>query len=74
MRDTDGKVLDELEALSDVTLQMEVEVLNDVDQATFGFALMKSAEEPMASFFTPTSKVWRKDHLRKAIASRSRWW
>ncbi len=52
VRDTDGKVLEELEALSDVTLQMEVEVLNDVDQATFGFAFMKSAEEPMASFFT----------------------
>ena len=52
VKDSDGKVLDELVALSDVTLEMEVEVLNDVDQATFGFALMKSAEEPMASFFT----------------------
>ena len=52
VKDSNGQVLDELEALSDVTLEMEVEVLNDVDQATFGFALMKSAEEPMASFFT----------------------
>ena len=52
VKDSDGNVLDELEALSDVTLEMEVEVLNDVEQATFGFALMKSAEEPMASFFT----------------------
>ena len=65
VRDTDGKVLDELEALSDVTLQMEVEVLNDVDQATFGFALMKSAEEPMASFFTTDVEGVEKGPFKK---------
>ena len=64
VRDTDGKVLDELEA-SDVTLQMEVEVLNDVDQATFGFALMKSAEEPMASFFTTDVEGVEKGPFKK---------
>ena len=65
VRDTDGKVLDELEALSDVILQMEVEVLNDVDQATFGFALMKSAEEPMASFFTTDVEGVEKGPFKK---------
>ena len=63
--DTDGEALDELEALSDVTLQMEVEVLNDVDQATFGFALMKSAEEPMASFFTTDVEGVEKGPFKK---------
>ena len=71
----DGKVLEELEALSDVTLQMEVEVLNDVDPGHLRLCLMKSAEEPMASFFTTDVEgVEKRDHLRKAIASRSRWW
>ena len=65
VKDSDGKVLDELEALSDVTLEMEVEVLNDVDQATFGFALMKSAEEPMASFFTTDVKGLEKGPFKK---------
>ena len=65
VRDTDGKVLDELEALSDVTLQMEVEVLNDFDQATFGFAIMKSAEEPMASFFTTDVEGVEKGPFKK---------
>ena len=65
VRDTDGEVLEELEALSDVTLQMEVEVLNDVDQATFGFAIMKSAEEPMASFFTTDVKGVEKGPFKK---------
>jgi len=65
VRDRDGHVLDELEALSDVTLEMEVEVLNDVDQATFGFALMKSAEEPMASFFTTDVEGMEKGPFKK---------
>ena len=54
VRDTDGKVLDELEALPDVTLQMDIEVLNAAYRP-FGFALMKSVEEPMA-FSPPTSR------------------
>ena len=65
VRDRDGKLLGELEALSDVTLEMEVEVLNDVDQATFGFALMKSAEEPMASFFTTDVEGVEKGPFKK---------
>ena len=65
VKDSDGKVLDELVALSDVTLEMEVEVLNDVDQATFGFALMKSAEEPMASFFTTDVEGVEKGPFKK---------
>ncbi|HBW85086.1 MAG TPA: ABC transporter ATP-binding protein [Gammaproteobacteria bacterium] len=52
VKDVDGNTLEEFEALADVVLEMEVEVLNDVEQATFGIALMKSAEEPVASFFT----------------------
>jgi lipopolysaccharide transport system ATP-binding protein len=65
VKDSEGQVLDELEALSDVTLEMEVEVLNDVDQATFGFALMKSAEEPMASFFTTDVEGVEKGPFKK---------
>jgi len=65
VKDRDGKVLDELEALSEVTLEMEVDVLNDVDQATFGFALMKSAEEPMASFFTTDVEGVEKGPFKK---------
>ncbi|MEC7188156.1 MAG: polysaccharide ABC transporter ATP-binding protein, partial [Pseudomonadota bacterium] len=65
VKDSEGQVLDELEALSDVTLEMEVEVLNDVDRATFGFALMKSAEEPMASFFTTDVEGLEKGPFKK---------
>lgn len=65
VKDSEGKALDELEALSDVTLEMEVEVLNNVDQATFGFALMKSAEEPMASFFTTDVECVEKGPFKK---------
>jgi len=48
----DGEELDALESLSDVRLTMEVEVLKDECEGHFGFAFMKSAEEPVASFLT----------------------
>jgi len=68
VKDSEGRVLDELEALSDVTLEMEIEVLNDVDQATFGFALMKSAEEPMASFLNTGVEGVEKGPFKKGDA------
>ncbi len=52
VKDKYGNEANEIEALAELTLEAEVEVLNDVKQASFGFAFMKSAEEPMASFFT----------------------
>ena len=69
LKDSDGKVLDELEALSDVTLEMEVEVLNDVDQATFGTRSRPRNLWPR--FSPPTSKAWK---ALEAIASLFRWW
>ena len=48
----DGEELSSLTSLSDVRLQMEVEVLKDNVEGHFGFAFMKSAEEPVASFLT----------------------
>jgi len=52
VRDLDGNELSSLKALQDVVLEMEVEVLRDGVEGNFGFAFMKSAEEPVASFLT----------------------
>ena len=48
----EGIELTSLTPLDDVVLQMEVEVLADEIEGNFGFAFMKSAEEPVASFLT----------------------
>lgn len=50
--DMQGQELTELTSLSDVRLHMEVEVLRDGVEGHFGFAFMKSASEPVASFLT----------------------
>ena len=55
VRSLDGEELDTLTPLSDVRLEMEVEVLADEIEGHFGFAFMKSAEEPVASFLTTNS-------------------
>ncbi|GIT23620.1 MAG: hypothetical protein CM1200mP40_33020 [Gammaproteobacteria bacterium] len=47
-----GTELSPLTPLEDVILEMEVEVLADGIEGNFGFAFMKSAEEPVASFLT----------------------
>ena len=52
IRDHAGQPVDVLEPLGSVTLEMEVEVLKDGIEGNFGFAFMKSAEEPVASFLT----------------------
>ena len=52
VKDDNGNEIEELEALGGLTLEMEVEVLQDGINGNFGFAFMKSAEEPVASFFT----------------------
>lgn len=52
VKSTDGKTLTSLKSLDDVVLEMEVEVLVDGIEGNFGFAFMKSAEEPVASFLT----------------------
>ena len=52
VRDTGGNELSSLKALQDVVLEMEIEVLRDGVEGNFGFAFMKSAEEPVASFLT----------------------
>jgi ABC-type polysaccharide/polyol phosphate transport system ATPase subunit len=52
VKDLDGNTLESLTPLTDVELEMEVEVLRDGAEGHFGFAFMKSAEEPVASFLT----------------------
>ena len=56
----EGIELTSLTPLNDVVLQMEVEVLADGIEGNFGFAFMKSAEEPVASFLTTDI-----DHIEK---------
>ncbi len=52
VKSLDGKELSSLVPLGDVRLEMEVEVLVNGIEGNFGFAFMKSAEEPVASFLT----------------------
>jgi len=52
VQSSDGEELTSLQSLSDIRLTMEVEVLKDNVDGHFGFAFMKSAEEPVASFLT----------------------
>ncbi len=48
----DGTEITTIKPLGDVLLEMEVEVLVDNMEGHFGFAFMKSAEQPIASFLT----------------------
>jgi len=52
VRSIDGQEVNSLKPLEDYMLEMEVEVLKDQIEGNFGFAFMKSAEEPVASFLT----------------------
>ena len=52
VKSPDGNDITTIKPLSDVLLEMEVEVLVDNMEGHFGFAFMKSAEEPIASFLT----------------------
>ena len=52
VKDPQGNAIDQLEPLSSVVMEMEVEVLKDGIEGNFGFAFMKSSEEPHASFLT----------------------
>jgi len=52
VKSTDGNDITTIKPLSDVLLEMEVEVLVDNMEGHFGFAFMRSAEEPIASFLT----------------------
>lgn len=60
-----GEELRAIETLSDVVLEMEVEVLVDGMEANFGFAFMKSAEEPIASFLTTDIEAVHKGPFNK---------
>ena len=60
-----GEQLTSLEALGDVLLEMEVEVLVDGIEGNFGFAFMKSAEEPVASFLTTSMQEIDKGPFNK---------
>ena len=52
VKSTNGNDITTIKPLSDVLLEMEVEVLVEDMEGHFGFAFMRSAEEPIASFLT----------------------
>ena len=52
VKSTTGKEVTSFAPLEDYVLEMEVEVLKENIEGNFGFAFMKSAEEPVASFLT----------------------
>ncbi len=52
VRSMDGEDLTSIAPLQDIHLAMEVEVLADDIEGNFGFAFMKSSEEPISSFLT----------------------
>lgn len=61
----EGEPLTVLTPLTDIRLEMEVEVLVDGIEGNFGFAFMKSAEEPVASFLTTSVSEVDKGPFRK---------
>ena len=52
VKSVNGHEVDSFKHLEDYVLEMEVEVLKDRIEGNFGFAFMKSSEEPVASFLT----------------------
>ena len=65
MKSPEGNELTSIPALSDIVLEMEIEVLVDGMEGNFGFAFMKSAEEPIASFLTTGVDDIEKGPFRK---------
>ena len=61
----DGRKTTSLSPLGKYTLEMKVEVLKDNIEGNFGFAFMKSAEEPVASFLTTDIKEVEKGPFNK---------
>ena len=53
---TEGEEITTIDPLSDLVLEIEVDVLNDNMEGHFGFAFMRSAEEPIASFLTTNAE------------------
>jgi lipopolysaccharide transport system ATP-binding protein len=62
---TGGEDITEIVPLSTIVLKMQVEVLVDKMEGHFGFAFMKSAEEPIASFLTPNFEGVNKGPFNK---------
>jgi lipopolysaccharide transport system ATP-binding protein len=62
---TSGEDITEIVPLSTIVLKMQVEVLVDKMEGHFGFAFMKSAEEPIASFLTPNFEGVNKGPFNK---------
>ena len=65
---TKGEDITAIDPLSDLVLEMEVEVLNDDLEGHFGFAFMRSAEEPIASFLTTNAEeIERRRYARGEV-------
>ena len=65
---TKGEGITAIDPLSDLVLEMEVEVLNDDLEGHFGFAFMRSAEEPIASFLTTNAEeIERRRYARGEV-------
>jgi ABC-type polysaccharide/polyol phosphate transport system ATPase subunit len=52
----ENKEISEVEPLSNLILKMQIEVLADNIDSHFGFAFMRSAEEPISSFLSTNSE------------------
>lgn len=65
VRSMEGEDLTSVQALQDIRLTMEVEVLADNIEGNFGFAFMKSSEEPIASFLTTSVEGVEKGPFHK---------
>jgi lipopolysaccharide transport system ATP-binding protein len=65
VKSIEGDELSSLRPLMDLRLEMEVEVLVDDIEGHFGFAFMKSAEEPVASFLTTNYEEVEKGPFNK---------
>ena len=65
VKSLEGEELTSIPPLSDIVLEMEIEVLVDGMEGNFGFAFMKSAEEPIASFLTTAVDDIEKGPFRK---------
>ena len=61
----DGEQVSEVAPLSDLVLNMEVEILKDGAEANFGFAFMRSTEDILASWHTSNSDGIDKGPFKK---------
>lgn len=65
IKSSDGEEITSVAPLSDVRLEMEVEILKDDVEGNFGFAFMKSSDEVIASWLTTDIDAVNKGPFKK---------